>query len=553
MQFKFCSKTKKINLSIIYLVPIIVFIFIIVLLIMPGKSLALDSESISDFNSNWTLISDNSTLKTISLPIKINTDEPVVISKIIPDDIEYPMVLGFRTAHQKLKIFCNEELIYSFGYDNFSIFAKSPGSAYNLVRLPKECTGETLTIEFFSPYAVYNGDIPVIHNGSKAALVFSLLRTHIFSVLITVVIFIAGVVTLMAYYFIIRKDSNVTKETIYLGLFAIFVSIWLFGECRLTQFFFIPPAVNTCITFIAMLATPIPLVKYIACGQYVTKRKLLNVLSELLSLLMVICILLQAFNAFDFIEQLPYINFSLFVTGAVLLYAVLSDALQHKNHERNQLLISVGILILFFVIETVILYSGGKTIGGMMSIGVLIFIAMQAQAAFKKASAIMHLSHLASVDALTSCLNRTMYNQMISDCDGQKEISIVIADINILKLINDNYGHTVGDEAIVNCANHFTNTFSSYGSCFRIGGDEFAMIGKNISEQRLIDLCEDMHLTCKLTSSKVSYPFSISLGFAIFNNEIDHSLLDTIRRADKNMYENKRLSKQPSNADTANR
>lgn len=537
-------KNKKRNISVLYLVPFIAAIFIVALLVMPGKTLALDNENISDFSHDWTLYNGNDFSEPFSLPIKFNTTEPVIISKTIPNDVGYPMVLGFRSAHQRLKVFCDDEQIYSFGYDNLSIFGKSPGAAYNLVRLPKDCAGKTLTIEFFSPYTNYNGNLDVIHNGSKAALVFSLLRTHILSVLVTVVIFIAGVVTLMAYYFIIRKDSNVTKETVYLGLFAILVSLWLFGECRLTQFFFIPPAVNTCLTFTAMLATPIPLVKYIACGQYVTKRKLLNVLSELLAALMIICILLQAFNIFDFIQQLPIINLSFAISGAIILYAVLSDAIQHKNSERNQLLIAVGVLTLFFVLETVVLYIGGSTIGGMMRIGVLIFIAMQAQSAFKKASAIMHLSHLASVDALTSCLNRTMYNQMIADCEGQNEISIVIADINILKLINDNYGHTVGDEAIINCAQHFTHTFSSYGSCFRIGGDEFAMIGKNLSEQQLSELCEEMNTVCNNTSKKVNYHFSVSLGFAIFNSDIDNSLLDTIRRADKKMYENKKLSKQ---------
>lgn len=520
--------------------------FLMTICILPGASLAFDSEPTRDFNDQWMWMDENgATHQMPPLPARIETTQRVCLTKILPEDVSHPAVLGFRSAHQRVRLYCGETLIYSFGYDEKTAFGNSPGAAWNLVRLPQNCEGQTLRLELDSPYAFYQGKIPDMQIGSKASLLFSILRQYLFALALTLLIFVIGVATLLVYFLIIRKDEGIGKEMLYLGLFAVFIACWLFGECRLTQFFGIPPAFNTCFTFVAMWVTPIPLIHYIACScSHPKRRALLALTARLLSLLLMASILLQALDLLDFIQQLVMIHSCLIASAFVMLYVVIRDVVQHRTPEQLRLLISLSVLAFFFLFETILLYFRTQSVGGMMRIGVLAFIGLQAYTAFTNASRMLKLSRLATVDALTGCFNRTAYAQSLEEVQEQESIGVVIADINNLKMINDTYGHDVGDDAIVRCASCFTKAFSTYGRCFRIGGDEFAMLGAYLSEERLCALEAEFEALTIEEDAQTPYPFRVSYGHTLCDLRSDTSLADAVRRADKVMYAHKRRTKQ---------
>ena len=93
------------------------------------------------------------------------------------------------------------------------------------------------------------------------------------------------------------------------------------------------------------------------------------------------------------------------------------------------------------------------------------------------------MHELAHMDALTGLRNRLAYDKEIAALDedlknGMQAFGIAMVDLNFLKVINDNYGHDCGNEAIKLLSSTICNVFV-HSPVFRIGGDEFAIVLRN--------------------------------------------------------------------------
>ena len=158
---------------------------------------------------------------------------------------------------------------------------------------------------------------------------------------------------------------------------------------------------------------------------------------------------------------------------------------------------------------------------------------------------------MANKDALTGVRNKNSYNSEVTRLEyqisnGNCNFGIVMIDLNYLKLINDNYGHKQGDQALKNLSSLITDTFN-HSLVFRVGGDEFVVIIEG-DEYKNISLYEN-NFNAKLVSisndKKIPEKDKISaaLGYATFDPLKDKSVLDVFNRADKNMYLRKKEMK----------
>ena len=69
--------------------------------------------------------------------------------------------------------------------------------------------------------------------------------------------------------------------------------------------------------------------------------------------------------------------------------------------------------------------------------------------------------------------------------NSNTKFTLIIFDVNYFKVINDTYGHSFGDEILKVIGKIIKKTYSQYGRCYRIGGDEFAVI---IEEEGFSDI-----------------------------------------------------------------
>ena len=138
---------------------------------------------------------------------------------------------------------------------------------------------------------------------------------------------------------------------------------------------------------------------------------------------------------------------------------------------------------------------------------------------------------LTKKDALTGLLNRQAYYASIKN--NKKDINAVISiDMNGLKPINDNEGHLAGDEALMTLAHCFKSAAKGKQLVYRIGGDEFVIICRKISEDELKKLVEDIKKNVGETN------YSCSIGYC-YSSDTDRDLEEMVKESDKMMYADK--------------
>ncbi|MEG1873358.1 MAG: hypothetical protein RR194_04865, partial [Ruthenibacterium sp.] len=162
----------------------------------------------------------------ITLPTKVDAqkNDRVVIRNTLPEQYNEPMTICFRSVQQFVRIWVGGEQIYEYGYASDRPFGKSPGSAWNFIRLDKSTQGEELEIELVSPYDGYARGINEIYYGTKSANVFHIIDHNMGGAILSALIVVVGI-GLMVAHFILKKRTE-SRSLLYLGLFALLAGCW---------------------------------------------------------------------------------------------------------------------------------------------------------------------------------------------------------------------------------------------------------------------------------------------------------------------------------------
>lgn len=147
-------------------------------------------------------------------------------------------------------------------------------------------------------------------------------------------------------------------------------------------------------------------------------------------------------------------------------------------------------------------------------------------------------------DSLTKAYNRKWFSDVFLENDNFKEDgSLAFIDIDKFKLINDNYGHLLGDQVLKYLVQFLTKELKDYDvRVVRYAGDEFMLIFASSIDSnlknRLLEVQKKLS-SKKLKSGKVNdIKFTFSFGLVNFKKEQDLSTI--INDADELMYKNKK-------------
>ncbi len=152
---------------------------------------------------------------------------------------------------------------------------------------------------------------------------------------------------------------------------------------------------------------------------------------------------------------------------------------------------------------------------------------------------------LAYTDFLTGLRNRTAFEMDIQEYELVKDelesVSFLVFDLNNLKKVNDTLGHDYGDEYIRIAAELIRGAVYKYGDPYRIGGDEFAAILVDLSQDTLDGIfLEFREEQAKVDTKSLKFTPSVSFGRATYRPTEHRNLHDVFVEADGRMYTMKR-------------
>lgn len=162
------------------------------------------------------------------------------------------------------------------------------------------------------------------------------------------------------------------------------------------------------------------------------------------------------------------------------------------------------------------------------------------------------LKEQAQIDGLCHIYNRYYLDKMlehhIETARQQRScLAVIMLDIDNFKLVNDRYGHTVGDIVLQQVAATISESIRENDTCGRYGGEEFLVVLNNTSRSHAFEAANRIRtkIAEKIINIKLADSFSVSVtvsGGVSYFQETD-SIQDLIQRADQGLYLAKRSGK----------
>jgi len=160
------------------------------------------------------------------------------------------------------------------------------------------------------------------------------------------------------------------------------------------------------------------------------------------------------------------------------------------------------------------------------------------------------MKEIAVRDQLTNLFNRRGFSEQSAVAysnarRAETTVSVIAADIDHFKSVNDEFGHGIGDEALQHFANLLSENRRAADIVARIGGEEFALVlpGTDIREATKIadELCIRM-ASSPMVSAGRQIVMTASFGVATISDE-DANLTDVVVKADRALYRSKRAGR----------
>lgn len=532
-----------------------------------GKSVIEESfPEAMGFSDEWVL--EDGTLVDTSALRDLEDTEPYKefsVFNYIPQGVEEGQYLCFRSKNIFLQVYFDDELVYNPYVSESPLYTKSTGTRWNYIPIHSEDVGKRIEIRVIKVYEEGRASVDNLYIGEPARVIMDTIEGKLVSFITCVLILFVGVILIIVDIPInMRTQKN--HELLYLGMFSVSVAIWCLAETHLIQFYYGDSRTMQLVSCCSLMLISIPITLYLDAAFGFRRRKVMMGMVSLSFLSFVATIILHLTRIADVHETLHIWHVVLIMSAIVLLYIIIRNTFViGKSTSRNVYHILRGVGLCSLSVATIIdiyrYYKGNSNDTAMfVRIGLLVFIVCFGSSSLEKTINAVKLgvqteivSQLAYRDGLTRVANRTAFEEHLVELEKRKNdipaIGIIMFDVNDLKFVNDNFGHQTGDNMLVKSATLIEDAFAGeQGECYRIGGDEFAVV---LSGAQVQEYYENRIARFKEIMSKYNaqpdkeFRISIAHGFAVYDkSDEDEMLMNVYQRADVLMYENKKKMKE---------
>lgn len=551
--------------AMIYNIMLFLFLGILFLTILqyngPSMSETFFGDSI-DYKDGW--VTSAGTAVDVSKLQKIPETIPYVnysVYNTLPSNLKEGDALCFRSKNIFFQVYVNGELFYNPYVQDSPIYTASFGTDWTYLLLPTEYAGKNIEIRYYRVYENGHASIDNLYIGQPAGLILATFHGKIVAFITCVLLIFVGLVLIIADIpGNLRSQKN--HELRYLGLFAFSIALWCLSETNLLQFFIGDNRAMQVLSCGSLMLIPIPMVLYLDAAFGLKHKWLVGFLGTLSILHNAICWGLHLSGIADIHETLTVAHAMLIFSAVILLIVVLRSTFSKSGSSSISIFrilrgIGLASISIATFIDIVRYYAGNNNDSAMfVRIGLLLFIICFGGSSLEKTINAVKLgirtefvSQLAYKDGLTRIGNRTAFEEKLTELEARKSssehVGIVMFDVNDLKYINDHFGHHLGDDMLVKTSELIQGAFEAqYGDCYRIGGDEFAVLfcGEQIEDciHNAVNSFEQSMSAFNRQPDK-DFRISVAYGFAIYDaSSMTGSLSDIYEMADKLMYANKK-------------
>jgi diguanylate cyclase (GGDEF)-like protein len=428
-------------------------------------------------------------------------DEKIVWLKVtLPAGSWRDPYLYINSVDLTLQIFQKSGQIYQFGYIDIEGNSQFEGWPWHIIRLPADYAQHEMYFRIFSdyPYIGISGGIAI---GERFDLLNAVQGQGLAGLIFVVIVLLVGVIsTIMG---TIKKDRIAAIAT---GLLSFNLALMMFAENTLSQVVLYEPLLWRYIAAFSYFLIPAFLA--IIIRAWVKSEKSLIISGVLFTSLgfTTTVALLSIFTSFNFVNAYPWFD-ALFI--ALVLSLMIGCFNLFKQQGFSGLLMAFGIFTLFasLVIDMMSAHGMITWIGRTGQFGLVLFslasLAIYLVQDWKQQAALdqltenlefeveertaelrasqRQLERMAHEDFLTSLLNRRSFAdrafvEISNAIRYERPVSLLLFDIDHFKIVNDSYGHNVGDLVLKAIADSIRETCREGDLICRYGGEEFVVL-----------------------------------------------------------------------------
>lgn len=537
------AEKKKISLLFaVYLVLLLITAFIV------GRAFMLvnaaDYSSIREFENDWSANVSGVSLAEIKQDVMFTNTLPSVTSADI---------LFFRAKNIIVSVYIDGVLVSDVGAEEMrnAYGYKAPGTYFVSVPLKEEYSDKPVIIKVESPYTNDSScNIKGVCIGSSRLILQKEINGKLISFSLCIALICIGLIYLVV-ALPLRKFLKSGIRLMYLGCFSFVFGVWSLTETKLLQLLFGNSAFMHLITSITLMLIVLPLFLFFKSNYKVATMGATDIVTTVTFCFFFVSLIVHALGIADLHELITLAHIVIIVGVIFTLYYAVLDGIRTKFKSVTVIgLFSLAICALLDVIGYWLQVFQDNSM--LIRIGVLIYMGALGYDVICEYIKVYNLNlkskllhKMAYYDMLTEAHNRTAFTTDMRKYaempDEGKGRILVVFDVNHLKYVNDNFGHSMGDRLLVTSYEFIETFFGTLGRLYRIGGDEFVLITEPMLKEK--DK-EGLNLACTKfdkalhthnTVKENQFPIHIAYGACCVGEDYS-TLQDAFNEADRLMY-----------------
>ena len=467
-----------------------------------------------------------------------NADAPLGYSRVfswtLPEDTLCNSVLAFYQLHHETDIYLDDELVYSMRADDGNRFTRTTACSWIVHSFRHEDAGKRIRVVMSPIYESVGKRVFDFMVGSPGQIYLAQLEHDFFMLLLSGMCVVVGLLIMAVQAALILRKSANRWSIFFMGNITAWIGLWKFCDTRFVTILF---AEHTLLMsylsigslFLGTLCAALFLCEHIRPlhTRAATAVAMAAIVFTLFALVM------QLTGAADFREVLPLGHVLIVLIALALVISIVQLHRMGASSVRRREWLLSGLLAIGVSIDLALYNLSGSSdklsfsLLSMLLYTMLIFM-----------SNLTDANKRAYTDTLTGLFNKNRWDTLMNTpAFTDRNIGVIMFDLNRLKHVNDTMGHAAGDRMIFNFANILRNSIPISNTICRWGGDEFTVLCMEASQDMMEMYIDRVHAAANDYNASGQTPsLHFAAGYALSSEFPELSPSELLRKADERMY-----------------